>query len=75
MDDRNRQEDAAGEGRKDRINKEPTSAVERPDGREFDVVGNVRSRGQDPSPDDRERGERSDAEPAGTGEPGGRPGH
>jgi hypothetical protein len=39
MDDRNRQGDAAGEGRKDRINKAPTSAVERPEEREFDVAG------------------------------------
>lgn len=66
MDDRNRQEDAAGEGRKDRINKEPTTAIERPEEEAFDVTGNVRRRGQDPSPDDRERGERSDAEAAGT---------
>ena len=75
MDDRNRQEDAAGEGRKDRINKEPTSAVERPDEEKFGGAGNVRERGEDPSPDDRERGERSDAEPAETAGAGGRPGH
>ena len=65
MDDRNREEDAAGEGRKDRINKAPTSAFERDPEKEFDVTGNVREKGQDPSPDDRERGERSEADPAG----------
>lgn len=64
MDDRNRQEDAAGEGRKDRIDKNSTSAVERPNAEAFEVAGNVRDRGQDPSPDDRERGEISDAQPA-----------
>ena len=71
MDDRNRQEDAAGEGRNDRINKQPTSAVERPEEAELDMAGNVRRRGEDASPDDRERGERSSAELAGT-EHGGR---
>ena len=75
MEDRNRQEDAAGEGRKDRINKEPTSAVERSEKEEFDVAGNVREPSQDPSPDDHERGERSDAERAESGDAAGRPGH
>jgi hypothetical protein len=70
MDDRNRQEDAAGEGRKDRINKEPTSAVERPEEEAFDVAGNVRFRAEDPSPDDRARGERSGAAPAGAADSG-----
>ena len=65
MDDRNRQEDAAGGGRKDRINKQPTSAAEGAEETEFEISGNVREKGQDPSPDDRDRGERSDAEPAG----------
>lgn len=42
----------------DRINKQATSDVERePD--EFEIAGNARRRGEDPSPDDRERGERS----------------
>jgi hypothetical protein len=50
---------------KDRINKAATSDVERDPEREFDTTGNVRKKGQDPSPDDRERGECSDAEPAG----------
>ena len=30
---------------------------------EFEVAGNVRRKGEDPSPDDRERGERSEADP------------
>lgn len=32
--------------------------------REFDITGNVKEKGQDPSPGDRARGEASDAEPA-----------
>jgi hypothetical protein len=51
--------------RKDRINKTPTSAVERDPRDEYDITGNVRRKGQDPSPDDRERGERADTDPAG----------
>ena len=35
-----------------------------PKGREFDIAGNVRERGEDPSPDDRDRGERSSKEKA-----------
>ena len=54
-----------GPGAKDRINKQPTSAAEGRDGREFDTTGNVRRKGEDPSPDDRDRGERSSQEPAG----------
>ena len=50
---------------KDRINKAATSDVEQDPERESDPTGNVRKKGQDPSPDDRERGERSDGEPAG----------
>lgn len=42
----------------DRINKERTSDVRRKKD-EFEVAGNARQRGEDPSPDDRERGERS----------------
>lgn len=30
--------------------------------REFDITGNVRRKGEDPSPDDRERGETSQAD-------------
>ena len=54
--------------------KDPTqttvNAGARPDdkrdaeGREFDAAGNVKAKGQDPSPDDRERGETSDKEAA-----------
>ena len=29
---------------------------------EFEIAGNVREKGEDPSPGDRQRGERSDAE-------------
>lgn len=42
----------------DRINKERTSDAERRK-EEFEIAGNARQRGEDPSPDDRERGERS----------------
>ncbi len=51
---------------KSKINKQPTSAAEakRAGVDPFDVTGNVRKKGQDPSPDDRERGERSDKERA-----------
>ena len=31
----------------------------------FDITGNVREKGEDPSPDNRERGERSEKEAAG----------
>jgi hypothetical protein len=50
--------------RKDRINKQATSDVKR-DPEEFEIAGNARLRGEDPSPDDRARGERSVADPAG----------
>ena len=55
---------------KQHINKEPTSTAEGADERAFDIAGNVKRRGEDPSPDDRERGERSGAEPAGTEDAG-----
>ncbi len=44
------------------INKDPTSDRERDRDGEFEIAGNVRESGQDPSPGDRDRGERSDAE-------------
>jgi len=59
-DDRNQ-----GPNRNDRINKEPTSTVEGAEDREFEIAGNVRERDEEPSPDDRDRGERSSREPAG----------
>jgi hypothetical protein len=34
----------------------------KPTGEEFDIAGNSRRKGEDPSPDDRERGEVSTAE-------------
>ena len=46
-----------GPDRKDRINKEGTS--KRDDAREFEISGSVLDRGEDPSPDDRDRGETS----------------
>ena len=55
---------------KDRINKAATSDVEGDPEREFDISGNVREKGQDPSPDDRDRGERSEAEFPGPGDAG-----
>ena len=56
---------------KQHINKEPTSSAEAEDERVFDIAGNVKRRGEDPSPDDRERGERS-GEPADVEGAGGR---
>jgi len=53
---------------KDRIGKQPTSDGERGRDDEFAIAGNAREKGQDPSPDDRRRGERSGADVAG-GEP------
>ena len=50
---------------KSRLNKEPTSHRERDREDEFEIAGNVRTKGEDPSPDDRDRGERSSREPAG----------
>jgi hypothetical protein len=55
---------------KQHINKKPTSSAEGEDERAFDIAGNVKRRGEDPSPDDRERGERSDAGPADAEETG-----
>ena len=60
-----RSERNSGPGAEDRINKQPTSEAEGGAEREFDIAGNVRERGEDPSPDDRDRGERSDKEEAG----------
>jgi len=65
-----RSERNTGPGARDRINKIPTSDAERDTDGEFDVTGNVREKGQDPSPGDRDRGERSDKEPAGVEESG-----
>ena len=61
-------------GEKSRIDKPRTSDVEREKAGidEYDLAGNVRERGEDPSPDDRDRGERSSAEPAGMEPTGGR---
>ena len=61
-----RTERNTGPAAKDRVNKTPTSDIERDTDAEFDVTGNVREKGEDPSPDDRDRGERSEKEPAGT---------
>ena len=44
------------------VNAGPSRKGERED---FDVTGNVAEKGQDPSPDNRERGETSDKQPAG----------
>ncbi len=50
---------------RDRINKQSTDEIG--DNREeFEIESNVREKDQDPSPADRERGERSDAEPEGS---------
>ena len=55
---------------KQHINKQPTSGAEDEDERAFHIAGNVKQRGEDPSPDNRERGERSGAEPADAEETG-----
>jgi hypothetical protein len=48
---------------KDTANAGPAPDRERPEDRaEFDVTGNVIRKGEDPSPDDRERGETSSAD-------------
>jgi hypothetical protein len=48
---------------KDAVNAGPAPDRERPEDRaEFDISGNARRRGEDPSPDDRERGETSIAD-------------
>jgi hypothetical protein len=48
---------------KDTVNAGPAPDRERPEDRAgFDVTGNVRRKGEDPSPDDRERGETSGAD-------------
>ena len=56
---------------KDRINKDETADRERDRNSEFEIAGNVEEKGQDPSPDNRDRGEQSDAEPEGAGGAGG----
>ena len=67
MDRRDRN---TGPAAKDRINKTPTSAAEGREEAEFDIAGNVRKRGEDPSPGHRDRGERSSKEPAGADDRG-----
>ena len=62
MDTDNRNQ---GPNDNDRINKDPTPAAEGTEARDFDIAGNVRDRGEDPSPDNRDRGEASSKEPAG----------
>lgn len=46
------------------INSGPTPQERREEDQEFDAAGNVKVRGEDPSPDDRERGEISGADKA-----------
>ena len=45
----------------DTVNSGPAPERERPEDR-LDITGNVREKGEDPSPDDRERGETSGAD-------------
>lgn len=47
---------------KDAINKQATSEAGAQDEQGLPIAGNVLEKGQDPSPDDRHRGERSDAD-------------
>jgi hypothetical protein len=65
-----RSERNTGPGAKDRLNKRPTSEAEGRTDAEFDQAGNVGEKGQDPSPGDRDRGERSEREPAGAEQSG-----
>jgi hypothetical protein len=52
----------SGHGQENTVNQGP--APERRREEEADITGNVKERGQDPSPGDRERGERSGADKA-----------
>jgi hypothetical protein len=56
---------------KDAINKQSTADRDRDRESEFEIAGNVREKGQDPSPDNRKRGEFSDGEPESEGGTGG----
>jgi hypothetical protein len=60
-----RKERNTGPSANDRINKPSTTSAEGRGDREVDIADNLRERGEDPSPDDRGRGERSSKEPAG----------
>jgi hypothetical protein len=60
-----RKERNTGPNANDRINKPSTTSAEGRGDREVDVAANLRERGEDPSPDDRDRGERSSKETAG----------
>lgn len=53
-----------GKGRTGAVNDGPAPRAKRPDEAELDIGGNVKRRGEDPSPDDRARGETSAKEPA-----------
>lgn len=44
-----------GDDNRNTVNKGP--APQKPETGEFEVTGNVRRKGEDPSPDDRDRGE------------------
>ena len=46
-----------GDGNRDTVNSGP--APKRPEAGEFAIAGNVKRKGEDPSPDDRDRGESS----------------
>ena len=50
----------SGRGQENTVNQGP--APERGREEDADITGNVKERGQHPSPDDRERGETSDAD-------------
>ena len=50
----------SGRGQENTVNQGP--APERRREEDADITGNVKERGQHPSPDDRERGEMSDAD-------------
>lgn len=55
----------SGHGQPDTVNQGPAPERKREDSAEFDIGGNVRERGEDPSPGDRERGETAGNEPRG----------
>lgn len=50
---------------RDRINKDATGDRQVRHEDEFKIAGNARKKGEDPSPAERDRGERSEADPAG----------
>ena len=53
-----------GKGHTGAVNAGPAPKDKRPDPAEQAIIGNVKRKGEDPSPDDRARGETSSKEPS-----------